>query len=113
MINLLSVTDGFKVILGSFLLHFAALATMIISVRPPEYDDSDRTSGAQVIYYTLIAMHLVLGVVKYITTFVNDSMLMINAIFMLSVVFILACLCEDWIFPPEAINWHSITDEQR
>ena len=39
MINLLQMTDGFKVILGSFFVHLAALITMIAEVRPPEYAD--------------------------------------------------------------------------
>ena len=45
MINLKSVISGCEVILGTPLLHLAAFLTMVVCIRPPEYEtDETKTS---------------------------------------------------------------------
>ena len=42
MINLLSVVDGFSVIIGPFWCNLAAMITILITIRtPPDYEDED------------------------------------------------------------------------
>ena len=43
MINLLSTVDGFKVILGTWIINATAFLILAFVIRPPEYeDDPDR-----------------------------------------------------------------------
>ena len=103
MFSYISVIDGFKVILGSYLLHVAAFLSMIIAVRPPDYTDNpEQTEKAKTIYYVLLTMHIVLAVLKYINIFVNKKLMVVNAISMFGVILIFGHLCEDWIFPQTA-----------
>ena len=65
-VHLKSSIDGFKVMLGSWYLNLAVLITLIVAVRPPEYDNDDaKTKEARQLYILLIAYHLVLSVGKY------------------------------------------------
>ena len=102
MINLLQMTDGFKVILGSFFVHLAALITMIVEVRPPEYtDDMQRTDKARSIYWCLLTMHMCICIVRGVTIFVNEDAAFANPFLTLYVVIIVAILCKNWVYPVE------------
>ena len=99
MLNLKSVIDGFKVVIGNWMVHIAALLTMIIFVRPEEYnDDHGRSDRAMGIYIALIIMHIVLALVKFIKMFVTDEISIITPVFMLLVVIMTIYMCEDWFF---------------
>lgn len=43
MLYLKSAVDGFKVVLGGVVLNIIVLLTICIAVRPPEYDDEEKT----------------------------------------------------------------------
>ena len=99
MLNLRSVVDGFKVIIGSFLIHIAALLAMAIAVRPADYpEDVDRTERAKTTYIYLMVLHAALAVVKYIKMFMNDHVNILSPVFMLIEVVVMTDLCGNWVF---------------
>ena len=99
MLNLKSVIDGFKVVMGSWLIHIAALLTMVIFVRPPDYpEDAGKTREAKIVYSVLIILHFVLTIVKFVKLYVSDKISMLGPAFMLIVVILLIHLIENWAF---------------
>ena len=71
MIELISVVDGFNVILGSWIVHIAAFLTLILSIRgAPNYeDDPEKSKQATIVFTALALLHLLLGVAKYISLY--------------------------------------------
>lgn len=65
MLNLKNAIDGFKLIIGSFVIHWVFILAMVIALRPPEYEDEERTHEALVIYIFLIFYHLAIGTIRY------------------------------------------------
>ena len=90
MLNLISVIDGFKVVIGGFVQNLAIVLTLAIAVRPPVYEgDADRTNDARWVYALLIIFHLVLALVRYFSMFVTNALRDKQTIFMLiSVIFV-------------------------
>lgn len=41
MLFLKNAIDGFKLIIGGFVIHAVFLLVMIIALRPPKYDDNE------------------------------------------------------------------------
>ena len=94
-----SPTEGFMVTLGSYVLHLAALATMIFIVRaPPAYQSETRNTNAQVVFSVLILYHIALAVVDYLalwrTRYFQDKLF----VFMILVIVITGYLCLNWVF---------------
>lgn len=104
MLNLKSVIDGFKVLLGSIIIHAASLITMItmcFTAHPPTYtgeDGAQKTESAKTLFVCLLLLHLTLAIVKYLQMFVNDHLIMINAVFMMVVVYFTCVLCKNWLY---------------
>ena len=57
------MVDGFSVIIGSYLVHLAALIVLISCIRVPEYTDLTRQSQANTIYWLLLFVHLIIGTI--------------------------------------------------
>ena len=113
MIFLKSVIDGCQVILGTYLLHLAALITMVICIRIPEYEnDETRNSQAVTIFWLLLAMHFVLAVYQYLRLFWIESLDMAGPILMFGVVVIMTDLAGTWFFRLDK-DETSMTLEQR
>ena len=101
MINLLHMTDGFKVILGSTFVHASALITIAAMIRPPEYeDDIERTERALGIFYALVVMHFCCGVIRGLTLFFSEHCAVFNSFLTFGVTLVIILLCKDWVFPP-------------
>ena len=99
MINLDSVIDGFRVIIGGFILNLVALVTIIIAVRPPEYeDDEELTHTAFVIYITLLVNHLTLAAVRYLSLFQTRLLRDYMVCFMIVQVVIVCILSQRFIY---------------
>ena len=100
MIELISVVDGFNVILGSWIVHIAAFLTLILSIRgAPNYeDDPDKSKQATIVFTALVLLHLLLGVAKYLSlyksTYFNNKM----TFFIMLMVFMTCNLCQNWVF---------------
>ena len=41
MFYLKFVSDGFKVIIGPWIVHMAQFLTLMIMIRPPDYEDDE------------------------------------------------------------------------
>ena len=72
MIYLKSQLDGFKVILGNYLLHICYLVTLLLAIRPPDYPDvkKEERMSAMWLYWILIGYHLVLSATNFLETWV-------------------------------------------
>ena len=94
MLYLKSSVDGFKVILGGFALNLVVFLTLIISVRPPEYPDENKTRQARNLYILLVIYHLCFTVVKYLSDFIYPRFFRDkSAIIMIFAVALLTYLC--------------------
>ena len=101
MIELISVVDGFNVILGSWVVHLAAFLTLILCFagRLPKYEgDPDKTKQATIMYALLVFLHLVLAVVKFISLYRNTYFNNKMTIFIMIMVFMTCELCQNWVF---------------
>jgi len=67
MIDLRSCIDGFRVILGGYIIHLAAFLALVCTIRtPPEYtDDPTKTENARTIFISLAVLHSILFVVRF------------------------------------------------
>ena len=112
MFYLKFVSDGFKVIIGPWIVHMAQFLTLMIMIRPPDYeDDEEKTRAAHVIYGVLIAGHFGIGAMKYYTMHVNGVLSPIYSVLMLSCVITLVYLCDKWIYIPDALPISSLTEK--
>ena len=100
MIELKNVVDGFNVVLGSWLVHFAAFLTLILAIRkPPEYENDEKTThDAKMMFSALVIFHLVLGFVRFHS--INISMYFWDSLtpLMIAVVILTCFLCDNWIY---------------
>ena len=56
MITTNSVTDGFSVILGTYITHLAAFLTLLLVVqKPPEYESEERNQLAKVSFFCMLS----------------------------------------------------------
>ena len=60
-----SLVDGLKVILGNWVLHVAALITIIAYGRPPGYDDPEKDRKSVEIFIQLIVAHISLALITF------------------------------------------------
>lgn len=66
MINVLSVLDGFRILLGAYGLHFVAFLTLVFTVRIPTFEeDEERSVNAKILYWILAFYHFGLTVAMY------------------------------------------------
>ena len=94
MLYLKSSVDGFKVILGGFVMNLVIFLTLIISVRPPEYPDADKTKLARNLYIILVVYHFCFTVIKYLTEFICPRIFVErSALIMIFAVALLTYLC--------------------
>ena len=98
MIVLNSATDGFNIILGTYATNLAAMITMFCTVRPPQYDDEERTAEATRIYVILIFFHLFLSFATFVGTWVSTHFVEWITVIMLMVVFVTAVICGNWVY---------------
>ena len=95
MFYLKSNLDGFKVIIGPWIVHLAQFLTIIITIRPPEYlDNEEKTSAASSIYAVLVIGHFFIAALKYCTCHITNVLAPIYTVFMLGCVVTLIYLCD-------------------
>lgn len=107
-------TEGFMVLLGSYVLHLAALITMVFIVRaPPAYESELRNTNAQIVFSVLILYHIALTAVDYLalwrTRYFQDKLF----IFMLAVIFITGYLCINWVYGRPAGTFELNEEQQK
>ena len=117
MINLLSTVDGFKVIMGGWIVNLAALMTLVLAIRtPPDYgDDTDedinRTLHAKLIFSGLVLMHTFLCVVKYLSLHVTRWFWDLLVLLSLINIVIMIYICQRWLYIDDR-DLSTLTDEQ-
>ena len=95
MFYLKSNLDGFKVIIGPWIVHLAQLLTIFITIRPPEYQDNEeKTRSASSIYAVLVIGHFFIAALKYCTCMVSNVLAPMYTVFMLTCVVTLIYLCD-------------------
>ena len=99
MLFLKNAIDGFKLIIGGFVIHAVFLLVMVIALRPPKYDDNEeRTTEALCVYVFLIFYHLGMGLIRFWNVFQSNRFRGNMTLWlMLTVVFIIL-LCQRWIY---------------
>ena len=114
--QLLSTVDGFKIVIGSWIINLAALLAMLIAIRaPPAYDDPYLDKEATWTYCLLILMHAIMSFVKvwslYIGTYFWDK----QTILMLFVVGIQILICRNWLYNEDRDSLLTVplTDQQK
>lgn len=113
MLNLISVIDGFKVVIGGHIQNLCVVLALAIAVRPPEYPGNEEmTSKAKWVYGGLICFHLLLAVVRFCSMFVTNKLRDKQSIFMLLSVFVITYLCQNWVYFG-ALEFDSSTKEGR
>ncbi len=113
MLNLKSVTDGFRVIFLGFIQNIIILLTMIICVRPPTYEDNEqKTTMALLLYLTLIFYHLLMGCVRFASLYVTPTLRNKMTIFMMGSIVLTSLICQNWVYL-EDIDELTRTDTQR
>ena len=90
--------DGFELLIGSINLHIVCSLTIILALRPPQYENDQRTKEALVTYFSLIAFHLIQGVIRYCTIFVTNRLRPFIAIFMMFPVVFTMYLSQRWVY---------------
>ena len=98
MIFLKNAVDGFKLIIGSFVFHAVFLIAMALVLRPPEYEDKERTSEALAVYIFLICYHLGLGTIRYWNLFMSNVWRGHVTLWMMLTVVIMVLLCQRWVY---------------
>ena len=100
MINILSTVDGFKVIMGSWIVNLAALLTLLLAIRsPPDYgEDSQRTYHAKLLFSGLVLIHLFLGIVKYVSLFLSRVFWDWIVLFCLVNIVVMVYICQNWLY---------------
>ena len=66
MLNLKSCVDGFKVVLGGFVLNLVVCLTLCIGVRPPKYASESKTNEALWLYAFLVVYHFIFCLIKFL-----------------------------------------------
>ena len=102
MIYLKSQLDGFKVILGNYLLHACYLVTLLLAIRPPDYPPTteDETKLSEKgLYWLLVGYHFILMVISFCETWTWPSRFRewaaIGTIFAICLVIY---ICQEWVF---------------
>jgi hypothetical protein len=98
MIFLKNSIEGFNLIVGGFLQHLILMLALIICVRPPSYEDEQRTKEAKYVYIFLIFYHLALGVSRYWSLFISNKLRATITMIMLASVVVTILLCQRWIY---------------
>lgn len=101
MLFLKNAIDGFKLIIGSFVIHIVfvlAMITMIITLGPPKYEDEERSHEALGIYIFLIFYHLALGAIRFWNLFGSNKFRGNITIWMMLTVVVIILLCQRWIY---------------
>ena len=98
-----SLVDGLKVILGNWVLHFAALITMLAYGRPPGYDDDpEREKKSVEIFIQLIIAHFGLALVTFFDLMYYLQLTKASIIGIIFEIMVIIQICHDWFFePPE------------
>ncbi len=98
-IPLESQLSGFRVIILGFIQNIMVVITMAVAVRPPVYEgDEDKTRDAIILYALLIAYHLIMAVLRYLSFFVTKCFRNLITIIMLVSVFFIAIICQYWVY---------------
>ena len=103
MLNLKSSVDGFKVVLGGYVLNLVVFLTLCIAVRPPQYPTEERTNEAKWLYALLIAYHFIFFLIKLLIMgkapkYFRDKI----ALIMICAISLLIYLCQKWLYQPGA-----------
>ena len=113
MLNLKSVTDGFRVIYLGFIQNIAIVLTMVLCVRPPTYqDDQRKTTMALLLYIILIFYHLLMAYVRFVSLYLNESWRNKMTICMMISILLISSICQNWVYL-EDIDALTRTDKQR
>lgn len=118
MINLASIIDGFKVLLGAVPIHIAMIATLLTAIHIPRDDNGtwfDFNDKALMIYLALLANHIFsLAIVLLTTTQHDRSQLLISQFSIIAICFMIVVILEvssDWTFNEE-INGQCFEDKK-
>ena len=101
MLVLKSPIDGSRVIIGNFVGHFLLFLTLIIAVRPPEYEDQTKTRKAKLLYSFLVIYHFAFTVMDFL--FIDakglDYRTKFGVLIMIPILLVII-LCNEWLFLP-------------
>ena len=99
MIFLKNTIDGFKLVIGGFVMNIVLTIAMLCAVRPPTYDDDEaRTTEALWTYVYLIFYHLILATIRYWNIFGSNYWRGNITLWMMFAVITQVLLCQRWIY---------------
>ena len=114
MVNLISTIDGFRVVIGSWMIHIAELLVIIISLhKPPVYPTEERTTEATWLFCWLCIMHFGMAVIKLDTMYHSTAMWETITICLMLVCATMNWLCQSWLYPAEYYGSDPQTREQK
>ena len=93
------MTDGFLIVMGSWVVNAAAFLTILTAVwSPPEYEDKDRQAQAKIIFFCLLAQHLAFAVMKYVTLYRTEYYEKWSTILVILQLVLMCFILRDWVF---------------
>jgi len=99
MIYLKNTIDGFKLVIGGFVMNIVLPLTMLIAVRVPTYEDDEaKTKEALYFYIYLIVYHLALAAIRYWSLFMSNWWRENITVCMLVAVITQVLLCHRWVY---------------
>ena len=95
MVNLISTIDGFRVVIGSWMIHIAELLVIIMSLhKPPVYPQEERTTEAAWLFGWLCIMHFIMAAIKLHTMYHSTTIWEIITLCMMAVCATMNYLCQ-------------------
>ena len=95
-----SVVDGLKVILGGWVLHVAALITIIAYGRPPGYDDPEKERKSELIFIQLVILHSGFALATFYDMLDYKKLISLNVLGIIFEIIVIIQICQDWFFLP-------------
>ena len=94
MFYLKSFVDGFSVIISPWIVQIAQFLSLIIMIRPPEYEGIKKTQTAKTIYAVLLVSHFFAAVHRRFMSHLLNVISSIHTVFMLSYVVTSSCMVD-------------------
>ena len=105
-----STVDGFKIAMGSWIVNLAALFAMLIAIRiPPDYEDEQLDDSAKWTFFSLLAMHALVCIVKVHALYYGDYFWDKQTMIMLVVVGMQIWICSTWLYNEDRDVTHVLT----
>lgn len=97
------MTDGFLIVMGSWVVNLAAFLTMLTAVwNSPEYDDKDRQAEAETIFFCLLVQHVAFAVIKYVTLYHSEIFEKWSTILVILQLVLMCYILRDWVYYVDA-----------